>query len=72
MFTEKWYDEEMLEEIAKICTYLKDKSVKEVVTNRKEIANIFRSLGYEVKDGDCGGYAIRREKEEYKNLGCYM
>ena len=60
-----------LEEVSRICGYLKDSNVKEVTTYRKEIAQVFATLGYDVKLDD-GTYFIRRWMVEKEDLGCYM
>ena len=62
-----YYNTDTLDEMIKICTYMKDSSVREVQTWNSEIQNFFKSLDYEVENGH-----ISRKQEEIPDLGCYM
>lgn len=62
-----YYNINVLDEMIKICTYMKDDSVREVRTWNSEIKDFFRALNYEVKDNN-----ISRKQEEIPDLGCYM
>ena len=62
-----YYSIDVLDEMIKICTYMKDNSIREVRTWNNEVQNFFKALNYEVKD-----YHISRKQEEIPDLGCYM
>lgn len=62
-----YYSIDVLDEMIKICTYMKDDSVREVQTFNREIQNFFKALNYEVEDNN-----ISRKQEEIPDLGCYM
>lgn len=62
-----YYRIDVLDEMIKICTYMKDDSVREVRTWNSEIQNFFKALNYEVEDNN-----ITRKQEDVLDLGCYM
>lgn len=62
-----FYDTKVLDEMIKVCNYMKDKSVREVRTYNSAVAEFFKMLNYEVKDN-----CITRKQEEVPDLGTYM
>ena len=62
-----YYSVETLDEIIKICNYLKDPAVREVQTFSEDVQNVFEVLNYSVRNGH-----ISRKQEEVPDLGCYM
>ena len=62
-----YYSIDVLDEMIKICTYMKDDSVREVQTWNSEIQDFFKALDYKVENDH-----ISRKQEEIRDLGCYM
>lgn len=60
-----YYNTERLDEVIKICNYLKDPDVRQIKTCHEDVQAVFRVLNYEVKDG-----YISRKQEEVLVLGC--
>ena len=62
-----YYNTAALDEIIKICNYLKDPTVRQVWTASSDARKVFEILNYEVNDG-----YISRKQIEVQDLGCYM
>lgn len=62
-----YYSTKELDEMIKMCNYMKDNSVREVWTCSGKVAAFFDALNYEVNDGH-----ISRKQKEIPDLGCYM
>lgn len=61
-----YYNDKVLDEMIKVCTYMQDSSVREVRTWSGAVAAFFKALDYEVNEGN-----ISRKQEEIPDLGCY-
>lgn len=68
MTIEKQDNIKVLEEIAKICKYLCDQHIKEIITYNKDVADCFEMLDYSVEAKN-GEWTIRRKKFEIRDTG---